>query len=155
MHKALLQEDSASIRVIGTGHARAASTGLAPLDVTDAEALRACLDRTRPAVVVNCVAERRPDRVEREEGRARRLNVDLARALAEASATQGFHLVHVSTDYVFDGRSPPYAPDAAPHPLNAYGRHKLESEEAIRNVRDSCHDLCVDTVHTHASTSTF
>lgn len=86
-------------------------------------------------MVVNCVAERRPDRVEQDEPHARRLNVDLVARLAEEAAHMGFRLVHISTDYVFDGSSPPYGPDAAPRPLNAYGRHKLEAEEAIRQVR--------------------
>ena len=137
VHKALMQQQGdhpPTYRIVGTGNARAAALGLEAVDVTDAGALSAYLARTRPALLVNCVAERRPDRVEQDEAHARRLNVGLVEALAEAAAQQGFHLIHISTDYVFDGTAPPYAPDAAPHPLNAYGRHKLEAEEAIRKV---------------------
>lgn len=133
VHKAL-QEDPDAVQVIGTGHARAATMGLEPLDVTDAAALRACLEKTHPSVVINCVAERRPDQVEKEETCAAQLNVGLAQALAAEAAARGFHLIHFSTDYVFDGSSPPYAPAAAPNPLNAYGRQKREAEEAIRKV---------------------
>ncbi len=129
------QDAGGACEVVGTGHARAAALGLEPLDVTDAAALRACLARVRPAVCVNCIAERRPDRVEQDEAQARRLNVELVERLAEqAAAGSGFHLVHISTDYVFDGSAPPYTPDAVPNPLNAYGRHKLAAEEALRKV---------------------
>lgn len=139
VHKVLQQESAGGItyRVVGTGHSRAADLGLESLDVTDAAALSSFLEGLAPAVVVNCVAERRPDRVERDEAHARRLNVELVERLAAFAATQGF-LVHISTDYVFDGTTPPYAPDDAPNPLNAYGRHKLEAEEAIRKVGGSC-----------------
>lgn len=106
-----------------------------PLDVTNAADVGARLQGMGPGdVVINCVAERRPDRVDKDEARARVLNVDLLTRLAEAAAAHGFHLIHVSTDYVFDGSSPPYAPDAAPNPLNAYGRQKLEAEEVLRKV---------------------
>lgn len=139
--KALTQLGHDKCRVVGTGHSRAVELGLEAVDVTDAAALSACLSRHRPRVVINCVAERRPDRVEQDEAHARRLNVELVERLAAAAAAaageQGFHLVHISTDYVFDGSAPPYAVDAAPNPLNAYGRHKLEAEEAVRKVRAS------------------
>ena len=140
VHKVLQQESASGVayRVVGTGHSRAADLGLRPLDVTDTAALSSFLEGLAPAVVVNCVAERRPDRVERDEAYARRLNVELVERLAAFTATQGCHLVNISTDYVFDGTAPPYAPDDAPNPLNAYGRHKLEAEEAIRKVGGSC-----------------
>jgi dTDP-4-dehydrorhamnose reductase len=134
IHKALQGSSPDQFAVVGTGHTRAAALGLKPLDVTDAAALRACLAEARPALVISCVAERRPDRVELDEAHARRLNVELVERLAEDATQQGFHLVHISTDYVFDGTSPPYAPGATPNPLNAYGRHKLAAEEVLRKV---------------------
>ncbi len=52
--------------------------------------------------------------------------------LARLAAAKGFTLLYLSTDYVFDGRNPPYEADSATHPLQMYGRQKLAGEEAIK-----------------------
>lgn len=83
--------------------------------------------------MIHCAAERRPDAVERDPQAAHRLNVEAPAELARACASLDppAYLVCLSTDYVFDGRHPPYAVDATPHPLNAYGRSKLAAERAV------------------------
>jgi dTDP-4-dehydrorhamnose reductase len=131
VHKALLMSLATQASVIGTAHSRTQG-GLIPCDVTDEASLREFLAAQAPRVVINCVAERRPDVVEREPGRAQELNVRLVEILAEESARLGFYLVHISTDYVFDGTSPPYKPEDPPNPLNMYGEHKLAGEEVLR-----------------------
>lgn len=104
----------------------------AGLDVTDAASVARELDAFAPAVVINASAYTAVDRAEQDPEAAARANALGPRVLAEALAARGARLVHVSTDYVFDGRGcTPYAPDATPAPLGAYGRSKLEGERAV------------------------
>jgi len=131
VHQALLVSLAGEASVVGTAHSRT-QEGLLPLDVTDEAGLREFLAAQAPRVVINCVAERRPDVVEKEPGKAELLNVRLVELLAEESARLGFYFIHISTDYVFDGTSPPYEPEDKPNPLNVYGGHKLAAEEVLR-----------------------
>lgn len=104
----------------------------AGLDVADTAAVARELDGFAPDVLVNASAYTAVDRAEQQPELAARANALGPRVLAEALATRGARLLHVSTDYVFDGRgSSPYAPDAAPAPLGVYGRSKLEGERAV------------------------
>ena len=75
----------------------------ADLDITDADAVRAVLRDSRPDAVINCAAWTNVDLAETEEAQATRINGDGAGHLAAAAAEVGAHIVHVSTDYVFDG----------------------------------------------------
>jgi dTDP-4-dehydrorhamnose reductase len=85
--------------------------------------------------VINAAAYTAVDRAEDEEELARTINADAPGAMAEACAHRSVPLVHLSTDYVFDGRgSKPWRPDDPTAPLGAYGRTKLAGEVAIREV---------------------
>ena len=89
--------------------------------------------RIAPAVVVNAAAYTAVDRAETERDAAFRANAEAPAAIAQACAARGAHLVHYSTDYVFDGQGTrPYREDDATAPLGAYGASKLAGEEAIR-----------------------
>jgi dTDP-4-dehydrorhamnose reductase len=102
------------------------------LDLADRGAIAARVREARPDVIVNAAAYTAVDRAESEEAAARAVNAAGAGALGEEAARTGALLVHYSTDYVFDGAKPaPYVESDAPHPLNAYGRSKLEGERAI------------------------
>jgi dTDP-4-dehydrorhamnose reductase len=102
------------------------------LDVTDPQAVRAALRCHRPDVVVNCAAWTAVDDAEAHEQDALRANGAGAAHLAAACAAGGARLVHLSTDYVFDGcAASPYAEDAVPAPRTAYGRTKLAGERAV------------------------
>jgi len=100
-------------------------------DVTDRERLLYWAAAFRPQLVVNCAAFTRVDACESERELARAVNGDgVGNALAAARAA-GARLVHVSTDYVFDGgAASPYREDAATAPLSAYGESKLAGERA-------------------------
>lgn len=91
------------------------------------------LARHRPEVVVNAAAYTKVDEAERERELAHRVNCLAVAELAEACARDGVRLIHISTDFVFDGlASSPYKVDAALGPLNVYGAAKLAGEQAVR-----------------------
>lgn len=119
---------------------RAATAGLschafdrAALDITDASAVRRTITDLRPGVVINAAAYTAVDRAESEESTAFAVNRDGPAYLAEACAASGSALVHVSTDYVFDGaKQSPYTEEDQVAPLGVYGASKLAGEEAVR-----------------------
>jgi dTDP-4-dehydrorhamnose reductase len=107
--------------------------GSRELDVRDLAAARAAVARHRPDVLVNCAAWNDVDGAESDPEGAFRVNALGPRNLALATAAAGAAIVHVSTDYVFDGRaSRPYCEFDAVNPLSAYGRSKLAGEDAVR-----------------------
>lgn len=99
------------------------------LDLRDAAAVAARLAAERPDAVVNAAADNRVDAAEADPAAAAAVNATAVGDLARAAAACGAFLVHLGTDYVFDGRArTPYPEDAAPNPLGAYARAKLEGE---------------------------
>ncbi len=108
-------------------------TDAAELDITDAGAIRRTMAERRIDVVVNCAAYTDVERAEREEAAADRLNREAAGVLAAAVREADATLIHISTDYVFDGALPePYTEESHAAPQSVYGRTKLAGEEAIR-----------------------
>ena len=113
------------------GH-EAAALARADLDITDAAAVRSAVLAARPDAVINCAAWTDVDGAETAEEQATAVNGAGAGNLAAAAAEAGALLVHVSSDYVFDGRaSEPYPEDAPTAPEGAYGRSKLAGEHAV------------------------
>ncbi|MFD9389167.1 dTDP-4-dehydrorhamnose reductase [Streptomyces sp. NPDC060000] len=105
------------------------------LDVTRPESVARAFAAHRPDLVVNCAAYTAVDDAETDEARALLVNGEGPRLLAAACAGHGARLVHVSTDYVFDGEArTPYREDRPPSPRTAYGRTKLAGERAVRAV---------------------
>jgi dTDP-4-dehydrorhamnose reductase len=91
------------------------------------------LDREAPDVILNAAAYTAVDKAESDEATARAINADAVAIMAEAMARNGGKLVHVSTDYVFDGTAAvPYAPGALRNPQSAYGRTKAAGEDHVR-----------------------
>jgi dTDP-4-dehydrorhamnose reductase len=102
-------------------------------DLTDVPMLRARLTVEAPDVIINAAAYTAVDRAESEEDLARKINAGAVRAMVEELDKTGGKLVHVSTDYVFDGTSSlAYLPDDTRNPLSAYGRTKAEGEDYLR-----------------------
>jgi dTDP-4-dehydrorhamnose reductase len=124
---------------LGRELARSAPEGVAclplqrgELDIGDRQAVDGRLRQLAPAQVINAAAYTAVDRAESEPGLAWRINAEGAGYLAQACAEIGARLLHVSTDFVFDGEaSHPYRPDAPTAPLGEYGRSKLAGEEAV------------------------
>ena len=107
----------------------------ADLDVTDAAAVSAVVRSVRPDVLINATAYNKVDAAESEPEAAFAVNATAVLSLALAAQRVGALLVHVSTDYVFDGtRSRPYLEDDAPRPINTYGRSKRAGEVNVETV---------------------
>ena len=107
------------------------------VDITDAAAVDAALREARPVVVIHPAAIADVDACERDHALARAVNCDGAANMARACAAVGAHLIHVSTDYVFDGSETnpgPYDESATPHPVNFYGQTKLEAEHRVSEL---------------------
>ncbi len=100
-------------------------------DITDTVAMERLAEGVD--AIVNCAAWTDVERAEEEEGAALRVNGTGAGIVAGIAARQGIPLIHISTDYIFDGKAlEPIAETAVPHPLNAYGRTKSAGEEAVK-----------------------
>ncbi|MDR3412281.1 MAG: dTDP-4-dehydrorhamnose reductase [Formivibrio sp.] len=107
------------------------SHDLDTLDITDCAAIAAAVAEIAPDIVFNAAAYTAVDKAESEEAQALAVNATAVGYLADAACAAGARLVHVSTDFVFDGLAGvPYRFDDAPNPLSAYGRTKLAGEKA-------------------------
>jgi dTDP-4-dehydrorhamnose reductase len=101
-------------------------------DIGDAAAVSAMVVRERPQVIINAAGYTAVDKAETEVAQATRVNARGPSHLASAGTE--FRLIHVSTDFVFDGtRARAYRPEDAPNPLSVYGRTKLEGEAPVRS----------------------
>ena len=107
------------------------------LDITDEAAVRRAMVAGEPDVVVNTAAYTAVDKAESESELAFSVNARGARNVAIAARDCDARLIHVSTDFVFDGAaSTPYAADATPNPLSVYGASKLEGERLVLETMD-------------------
>lgn len=115
-------------------------TDIAELDITSAEDVRKMLKEAKIDVIVNCAAYTQVDKAEENEAAADLLNRQAPAILAAAAKEVGATLIHISTDYVFDGDAHlPYREEAQTTPLGVYGRTKLAGEQAI--VSSGCRYL--------------
>lgn len=106
-------------------------------DLTDAAGLGAVLAETRPEVIIHTASMTDVDRCERDPEQAYANNVEATAHLCRACRTLGAHVVHVSTDYVFDGERGPYREDELPNPRGAYATSKHMAEQAVRVLAPS------------------
>ncbi len=105
------------------------------LDIGDDKAVRKAIKKLKPELVINAAAYTAVDDCESSSGLAMQINGDAVGSIADACAEIGAVLVHLSTDYVFDGaRADGYAEDDKPNPLNAYGQSKLRGEHLLQEA---------------------
>lgn len=105
------------------------------LDVTREEDIAKAFAAVQPEIVINAAAYTAVDKAETETGRAFAVNADGPEYLAKAAQQNHARLIHISTDFVFDGlKSRPYLPTDVPHPLGVYGLSKAEGEKRVRTV---------------------
>lgn len=108
------------------------------LDITDEEALKAYVTDIKPHIIINCAAMTAVDLCESEKEKAYRINALGPKYLAEAAETVEAKLVHISTDYVFDGQAEePYTEDALTSPMSEYGRTKQAGDEYVQQYSKS------------------
>lgn len=104
------------------------------VDLTNRNSVESYLDETSPDVIVNCAAYTAVDSCESELELSWKINADGPKLLAQAASRMGSRLIHISTDYVFDGNKPApmaYSETDTPNPLSQYGRSKLAGEVAV------------------------
>lgn len=116
-----------SWQILGLGFSRL-DDGLRKVDLTNTEELNQVMCDFKPDVVVHSAAERRPDVVGTKEAETEALNIQATENIAKLTEGSSGFLLYISTDYVFDGTSPPYKVHSQPNPLNKYGKTKLEGE---------------------------
>lgn len=116
----------------GSADVEACAIGRPGLDICQTRTIERALVDINPTVVINTAAYTAVDDAEGDAERAEALNAEGARLLAEAAARRGVPIIHLSTDYVFDGsKASPYVETDTTHPLSVYGRTKLAGEMAV------------------------
>ena len=111
---------------------RRTGPGLERIDLSQTGQIPAFLDRLAPGVIIHAAAERHPDVSEKDPEGTQRLNVGATATLAQWAAAHHAFMIYISSDYVFDGTTPPYTPASPTHPINAYGLSKLDGEHAVQ-----------------------
>ena len=104
------------------------------IDLADRKAVTALVAEQAPDWVINAAAMTDVDGCEKDARAARQANVDIPENLAAACDATGAGLVHISTDYVFDGKCGPYGEEDTANPLSCYGQLKLESEGMLKKM---------------------
>ena len=111
-------------------------TDKADLDITNSEEVNTFFESNALDYCINCAAYTSVDKAEEETDKAYLINATAVKNLAEACKKSGAVLIHISTDFVFDGtKRTPYTEEDMPNPLSVYGKSKLKGEE---HVQESC-----------------
>ncbi len=119
-------------------------TDIAQLDITNEEAIQKIVADNKIDIIINCAAYTNVDKAEDEVDLAYQLNGVAAKNLANVCRDNGATLIHISTDYVFDGTScTPYLEDSKTSPIGVYGKSKLEGEENI--LESGCNSIIIRT----------
>lgn len=124
---------------------------VAEMDVTHPEAVADAFGRHQPDLVIHAAAYTAVDAAQRDGERAEAVNATGASQVAEEARRAGARIIHLSTDFVFDGaQGRPYAPDDRPRPLNVYGRTKLAGEREVLRICGE-HGLVLRTAWVYAA----
>ena len=107
------------------------------MDITNPEQMDAVIDTFNPDVIIHTAAMTQVDDCEFEKESCVALNIESVEYLAKKSKRAGFRLVHLSTDFIFDGTKKMYQEDDEPNPLSYYGWSKLEAEKRVLSYADN------------------
>jgi dTDP-4-dehydrorhamnose reductase len=109
--------------------------GIEDLDITDSDAVSSMVINQKPDVIVNAAAYTDVDKAEKETELAYMVNEDGSGNLARTAKENGCRFVHISTDFIFDGKSStPYLPDSPAEPVSVYGASKLAGEKQVTKI---------------------
>ena len=100
-------------------------------DITDHAGMRTLIEKYKPTAVINTAAMTNVDACESDKEGCDAMNIGAVENLARLSAELGFRLIHLSTDFIFDGTHPMYTEEEKPNPLSYYGRSKWEGEKRV------------------------
>jgi dTDP-4-dehydrorhamnose reductase len=106
-----------------------------PLDITNSENTERVILKTKPDVVINTAAMTQVDQCETEQDACRKNNVTAVENIVRACEKSGSHLIHISTDFIFDGTQGPLDESAIPNPISFYGKSKLAGEEIVKQSK--------------------
>ena len=107
--------------------------GREELDLSSESSISHYFDNNKFDIIINCAAYTQVDKAEQEAELANQINHLAVKQLASIASNQQARLIHISTDYVFDGESnKPYLETDTPNPINVYGRTKLAGEKALQ-----------------------
>jgi dTDP-4-dehydrorhamnose reductase len=136
---ALLEQRGHEVVGVGRGPRRAGGAyGYVTCELTREQEVSEVIERAAPEVLIHCASMTEVDACEREPEQAYAANVTAAAAVARGARRLGAHLVHVSTDYVFDGEQGPYDERALPNPRGVYAVTKHMGEQAARTFVPGC-----------------
>ena len=108
-------------------------------DITNKNSIATVFDKHTPDCVINTAAMTNVDACELNPVECQKLNVEAVNYLADYCKKNKIHLIHLSTDFVFDGKDGPYKEDAVPHPQSIYAQSKYDSEKIVlQNGLDGC-----------------
>lgn len=132
----LVQKGTFNILATGRGRCRLpkewAGYSYTQMDITDQDQVDRVMDSARPATVIHCASMTNVDQCEIDRDGCFRQNVEAVAFIVEACKRHHSHLIHLSTDFIFDGESGPYDELDAANPINFYGLTKLESENIVQ-----------------------
>lgn len=124
--------------LLAASHPKLIALSRNDLDLSNTVELQKCLAEIKPAVIFNCAAYTAVDKAESEPDLAHKINAKVPEILAQFAAQNSAFLIHISTDYVFDGtQSSPDSETAVTNPLNVYGATKLAGEQAIQQETEN------------------
>ena len=109
------------------------------------------IDMVKPDVCVNCVVERNVDRCETQWDKVKSTNIDIVDTISKVCAERSIYIIHISTDYVFDGKMPPYYPTSQVNPIQNYGISKLISEQRVLSNTNYYSIIRVPVLYTHTA----
>jgi dTDP-4-dehydrorhamnose reductase len=122
--------ESKGIPYVSTYNSRPSKNGY-KINFEDEVALGKFLDEEKPTVSVNCIVQRLTDICEKNWDETKRTNIDIVDTFSRACNQRGIQFIHISTDYIFDGKKAPYGPNSIPNPLQNYGISKLIAEQRV------------------------
>ena len=129
----LLKQKGIDFLATSQGDSRIVTPGINyhPLDIRDPEEVNTVIGEYQPTVVINTAAMTQVDQCETDRKKCWNLNVTAVAHLMEACDENHTHLVHLSTDFIFDGKHGPYREEDEPNPVNFYGESKLAAERLL------------------------